>query len=175
MEPNFTIEITHGPGELGKDLVIVKKDKLSIDVIGAIVKRGNIGAKTLGEVDTLKTQIKNVFSMSMGKKIKEIESQIEQAFANPAEMKTIFRELKIYRVFVVLVGELSNQARTRLTTEINENVEVKDINWLIDNFTDYYPQVFFEGEKIDFLQEKINQLEAKHYLSKKNLSCRTCF
>lgn len=175
MEPNFTIEITHGPGELGKDLVIVKRDKLSIDVIGVIVKRGNIGAKTLGEVDTLKTQIKNVFSVSMGKKIKEIESQIEQAFANPAEMKTIFRELKIYRVFVVLVGELSNQARTRLTTEINENVEVKDINWLIDNFTDYYPQVFFEGKKIDFLQEKINQLEAKHYLSKKQLNLSEYF
>ena len=41
MEPNHTIEITHESSELGKDLVIVKKDKLSEDVIGVIVKVGN--------------------------------------------------------------------------------------------------------------------------------------
>lgn len=175
MEPDQTIEITHGPHELGKDLVIVKEDTLSIDVIGVIVKMGDIRAKTLGEVDALKTHIKSVFSKGMDKKIKEIKSQVAQAYANPAEMRTIFKELKIYRAFVVLVGELSNIARTRLKTEIKENVEIKDINWLIDNFTDYYPQVFFEGEKIDFLQERIKQLESKHYLKKRQLNLSEYF
>lgn len=175
MEPNHTIEITHEPRELGKDLVIVKKDKLSIDVIGVIVKMGDIRAKTLGEVDALKAQVKTVFSKGMDKKIKEIKSQVAQAHAHPAEMRTIFEELKICRAFVVLVGELSKLARTRLKTEIEEDIEIKDIDWLIDNFTDYYPQVFFEGEMIDYLQEKIKQLESKHYLSKRGLNLSEYF
>ncbi|MCJ7498404.1 MAG: hypothetical protein MUO78_09790, partial [candidate division Zixibacteria bacterium] len=33
MEPNYTIEITHGAEEFGKDLVIVKEDKISKEVL----------------------------------------------------------------------------------------------------------------------------------------------
>jgi HEAT repeat protein len=39
METDYHVEITHGPNELGKDLVIVKKDSITTDVIGIIVKR----------------------------------------------------------------------------------------------------------------------------------------
>ena len=37
------MEITHGPDEFGKDLLIIKKDNLNIDIIGIIVKCGIYG------------------------------------------------------------------------------------------------------------------------------------
>jgi hypothetical protein len=166
MEPDYEIEITHQSGEKGKDLVLVKKDKLMTDVIGVIVKVGDIRAKTLGDVDALKTRIKGVHSVITKAKSREIESQIEQAFAHRAEMKAIFAELPVTKVFVVLAGEISGEARDRLSSEIKENIEFKDLSWLVDNFTDYYPQVFFEGRIVDFIHEKIEELEKKHWLVK---------
>jgi hypothetical protein len=167
MEPNYTIEITHGVRELGKDLVIVKKDKIGIDVIGLIVKIGNIKAKTLGDVDEIKHHVKAMFSHKKELEIKEIESQIEQARTHPAEMKTIFEKLPVSKVMVILVGTFSGQAVERLTKEKEGNVEIRDIDWLTDKFSEYYPQVFFEGKAMDFLQDKIQEMENKHWLSKK--------
>jgi len=175
MEPDYTIEITHEPSELGKDLVIVKRDRIGIDVIGIVVKTGDIRAKTAGKVDEVKTHVKKIFSYATEAKIKDIESQVQQAFKHPAEMKTIFKELPISKVFIVLSGELSKQARKRLEKELTEIIEIKDINWLIDNFTNYYPQIFFEGRVIDFLEEKIKQFEKKHWLSKKEINLSDYF
>jgi len=75
-------------------------------------------------------------------------------------------------VFIVLAGKISTQARRRLESELKANIELFDIQRLIDEFTEYYPQVFFEGKTIDFLQEHIQRLETTHSLSKshKNLS-----
>jgi len=175
MVPDCTIEITHEPGELGKDLVIVKKDKISIDVIGVVVKTGDIRGKTAGKVDEVKTQVEKAFSYAEEKKIEGIESQVQQAFAHPAEIKPIFKKLPISKVFIVLAGELGAHVRKRLGKELNGNIEIKDIDWLIDNFTDHYPQVFFEGRVIDFLQEKIQQLEKKHWLSKRRINLSNYF
>jgi len=167
MEPNYTIEITHGVRELGKDLVIVKKDKIGIDVIGVIVKIGNIRAKTLGDIDKIKNRVKKVFSYDTELKIKEIESQIDQALIHPAEMKTIFEKMPVSKILVILVGVFSKQAVERLTKELKGSIEIKDIDWLTDKFTEYYPQIFFEGKVVDFLQSKIQEMENKHWLSKK--------
>lgn len=175
MEPDYTIEITHEPSELGKDLVIVKRDRIGIDVIGIVVKTGDIRAKTAGKVDEVKTHVKKIFSYATEAKIKDIESQVQQALKHPAEMKTIFKELPISKVFIVLSGELSKQARKRLEKELTGIIEIKDIDWLIDNFTNYYPQIFFEGRVIDFLEEKIKQLEKKHWLSKKEINLSDYF
>lgn len=170
MEPNYTVEITHGPREFGKDLVIVKTDRFTNDVIGVVVKRGDIKAKTLGVVDSLKGQVDQVLSKASEKNLREIESQIQQAFKHPAEAKSILEELPVSDVFVVLAGEFSNQARTRLTAELS--VKIFDINWLIDNFTEHYPHIFFEGEVIGFLENQIRELEENHRRAKsgKNLS-----
>lgn len=167
MQPDYTTEITHQAGELGKDLVIVKRDKIGIDVLGVVVKTGNIRGTTLGEVDEIKTRVKNTFSHGTQRKMEEIISQVEQAFHNPAEMKTIFSKLRVSKVVVVLAGEMSRSARQRLDAEVQGLVEIKDINWLIESFTEYYPEVFFEGRVMDFIQKKIQELEAKHWLSSK--------
>ena len=176
MEPDYLVEITHGPEELGKDIVIVKKDKIGIDVIAVIVKVGNIRAKTLGRVDEVKSQAGKVYSKSLSKGlINNIESQIGQALRNPAEMKTIFQTIPVDKVFIVIAGEISSQARKRLEREIEGRVEIKDVFWLIDRFTNYYPRVFFEGLVIDFIQDKILNLESRHWLSKKGLNLSDYF
>lgn len=168
LEPNYTVEITHQPGELGKDLVIVRKDKIGTDVLGVVVKMGNIRGKTVGEVDEIKTLVKNTFTRCEEMKIEQIISQVEQALLHPAQMRTIFEKLPISKVLIILAGELSNQARARLNKElVDHNREIWDIDELTDKFTEHYPQVFFEGKVIDFLQEKIQILEKKHWLSQK--------
>ena len=161
-EPDYLVEITHGPGELGKDLVIVKSDKFTTEVIAVVVKRGDIKGATSGDVDDLNSNVNEILSYNSKKSLAEIESQIQQALAHPAEIKSIFKELPVSKVFVVLAGELSNHTRKRLTKEIAMKVEVFDINRLIDNFTEFYPQIFFEEQIIDFLQQKINELEENH-------------
>ena len=172
MEPDYIVEITHGSYEFGKDLVIVKSDKFTQEVIGVIVKCGNIRGTTVGDVDGLKERVDEVIPKSAEKKLGEIDSQIQQAIAHPAEMKLILESLPISKVFVVLAGEFSKQARLRLTKELTTEIKIFDINWLIDNFTEFYPQIFFEGRVIDFLERKTHELEINHRLvnSGKNLS-----
>ena len=172
METDYTIEITHGAQEFGKDLVIVKSDKFTQEVIGVVVKCGNIRGTTVGDVDNLKKRIDKVLPKTTEKKLGEIRSQIQQALAHPAEMKSTLESLPVSKVFVVLAGEFSKQARSRLTKELAAEINIFDINWLIDYFTEFYPQIFFEGRVIDFLERKIQELEDKHRIvdSGKNLS-----
>jgi hypothetical protein len=144
MEPSYAIEVTQGPKELGKDLVLVKHDNLTTDVIGVVVKIGNIKAKTLGEVDELAERA-NAALKSGDRKTKEIESQIKQAFAHKAELKDFVEKLPVNKVKVIISGEISKEARFRLEKEIYGPVEVHGINWLIANFTSFYPQVFLRG------------------------------
>lgn len=172
MQPDYVVEITHGPTELGKDLVIVKKDHFGYDVIAVIVKCGDIKAETLGGVDEIKGKIRKTLS-SGDRKVQEMAVQIEEAIVHPAELKRIFERLQIGKIFCVVVGECSKQARDRLEKEALQNnavAEVFDLNWLVDRFTDFYPQIFFEGRVMDFIQQKIETLEAKHCLSKKGIN-----
>ena len=172
MEPDYTVEITHGAREFGKDLVMIKNKGLVTHVIGVVVKRGNINGKTLGDVDDLKSHARSVLSNNAKKKIEEIRSQIDQALAHPAETKSILEDLPISTVYVVLAGEFSNNARIRLTSELKSEIQVLDINWLIDNFTEFYPEIFFQGRIISFLEKKTSELEENHKRdeSGKNLS-----
>ena len=172
MEPDYMVEITHGVREFGKDLVIVKADKFGMDVIGVVVKRGHIRGKTLGHVDDLKRRAASALSRTEEKKIQEIESQIEQAFDHPARTRSIFHELPVSKVFVILAGEFSNEAQTRLNRELASKTAIFDVQWLVAKFTEFYPQIFYEGRAIDFLERKISELEENHRLGKsgKNLS-----
>jgi hypothetical protein len=171
MESDYHVEITHGPNELGKDLVIVKKDAFSTDVIGVIVKKGDIKGTTVGEVDKLKDKINVEFKNKSKKRLDEIESQIKQSISHPAELKEIFKSLPITKCFVILIGEFSKQAKERINKEINNvYIELFDINWLVKNFTENYPQIFFQGQILDFVMDKIKELEKKHWLTQKNLN-----
>lgn len=177
MEPSYLVEITHGNTECGKDLVIVQKDRFGVNVFGVVVKCGDLKGKTAGDIDDIKVKAKKLFSYAEERALREIESQIEQAKANAAELKTVFERLPVTKVMVVVNGEISNQARTRIGAEFKSTTnEIKGVDWLVDAFSDHYPQVFFEGRVIDFTQSKIQQLENTHFISsKKGLNLSECF
>jgi Cdc6-like AAA superfamily ATPase len=157
MDPKSLVEITHGPEEYGKDLVMVREDRFGQTVIAVVVKTGDIRAKTLGKID-------------------EVKSQVNQAIAHPAILKAIKSPLTVSTVWVILAGELSNQARKRLEQEVDaRDLKIYDLNWVIEHFTKYYPQVFFEGQVIDVLQEKIQDLETKHLFCKRGKTLSQCF
>ena len=175
MQPGYVVEKTHGAEEFGKDLVIIKSDNFTMEVIGVVVKCGNITGNTDGHVEWLKERVNTALSKGQEKKLREIESQVKQALAHPAEVKSSFNELPISIVYVVLAGRLSKSARKRLKKEFGEWVEIFDLNWLIEKFTKFYPQVFFNGIVIDFLDEKIRELEEKHRRGKSDKSLSEYF
>lgn len=168
MEPGYTVEVTQGPKELGKDLVLVRKDALTTDVIAVVVKRGNMKGKTLGEVDDVLGRVEVALSTKNDRKRREIESQIRQSFSHPAEVTDFFNTLPVDKVIVIVAGEISKEARARLEKEIHGRVEVHGISWLVRHFTQYYPHVFFEGKVTDLIQRKIQELETRHRVIRSN-------
>jgi len=156
MEPKAIIEITHGVDEYGKDLVVVFKNQFETRVIGIVVKVGNITGKTQGKID-------------------EIKSQITQAYAHEAEIPDIIKPLKIKSVWVVLLGTISKNAKKRISNEIDKNIEIYEINWLIENFTNYYPQIFFNKDIIDYIQKEIRLSETESMLLKRGKLLSECF
>jgi GTPase SAR1 family protein len=175
MEPSYMVEVTHGAQEHGKDLVLVKHDKLTMDVIGVVVKRGSIKAKTLGDIEELEGRINLALTSGSEKKLREIESQIKQSFAHKAELRDFVETLPVNKVITIIAGEISKEGRARLDREINGPVETNGVDWLIENFTNFYPQVFFEGKLTDFLQNKIRELETRHRVIRSNKILSECF
>lgn len=174
MEPNYLIEVTHGSREKGKDLIIVKRDKFESDVIGVVVKTGNIKATTAGDVDEVKGEVKDILNAKSYKVFNEIASQVEQARAHATELRTLLDSLKISKVWVVISGEFSNSARERLQKEF-AGTAIYDLDWLVEHFTEHYPQIFYQGRVIDFIEQKISELETKFSLSKKGINLSDYF
>lgn len=150
MIPNSVVEITHKPQERGKDLVIVQKTRFGTENTAIVVKTGNIGGQTMGEIPA-------------------IEDQVKQCFEFPATLSTIAGELNIDKVWVMIGGTFSGGGHERLSrrlSKVSTTVRIYDVTWLAEQFTDLYPQAFFEGVVIDFINEKIMQLESRKLVSK---------
>jgi len=160
MYPRKTVEITHGSDEYGKDLVMVEEDIIKGYAAEAIiVVKGNIKGKTTGPVD-------------------KIKSQVEQAFAHPAKLKTIPQKIEISGVVVIIIGEISKNAQERLEKELKSfgrNLYIHGLNTVVDWFTNYYPQVFFVPEVINFFHKKFEGLETKHFFYRKGKNLSECF
>ncbi len=173
MEPSYSTAITYGANEHGKDLVIVKRDNIGIDVTAVVVKCWPITEITAGAVDQLKKEVTDILKAGASKKFQEVESLVGHALEHPAETETIFKDLPVNKIMVIVAGEFSLQARKQLVADAPINLEdVRDIDWLIGKCTEHYPQVFFEQEVIESLHVQIARLEAKHWLGgkRKNLS-----
>src|SRR6266853_3538019 len=175
VEPNYTIEITHGDEEFGKDLVIVREDSVSLDVVAVIVKRGDVKGKTAGDVDDVAKRTGGVLKGSKKASLDEIRSQIRQAEIHPAEMRSIYARLPVNQVMVILVGLISKNARERLEHEVPNNVSIRDLKWLVDMFTAHHPQVFFEAELITFMRTLDEKLERHHLFSRSQIPLSQCF
>jgi len=154
LSKDYNIEITHGNKEYGKDLVLYKDEPWGEDCIGVLVHCGNIKGKTVGAVD-------------------KINSQISQAFSHSIQLKEKIKAINISKLLIILNGSFSRNAIERIEGENKDNkIELLDINWLVNQFTSNYPQIFFEGELVDFLQIEIENFEFCDFFKKigKNLS-----
>jgi flagellar biosynthesis GTPase FlhF len=157
MNPDSYIEVTHGTDEFGKDLVMVKKEPMGEMVYAMVVKTGDISSRA-------------------SKEIAVIKDQVNEAFAHPAVLNGFEASgnLEVTYVYVIIAGQLSGNAMIRLKAEINNpikrtNLQILDMDWLVTNFTKYYPYVFYEGEVSLYIESTIKQLEKKHLFSTRGI------
>lgn len=166
-EPTYLVEITHGTSEYGKDLVIVHSNSITNNAYAIIAKTGSIKGITAGDVDDICLKVNKILSQKNPKKLDEIISQIHQTEKHDANLKYIFDTLKINLIIVVLSGEISKNAKSRLNKEVTIPIEYYDIHRLISEFTNNYPEIFFENVPYDFLTKKITDVEIKFSIQQK--------
>lgn len=154
-EENTRAEITHGPSELGRDIVLRREDPFGKQYVGVVVKRhpygkGNLTGKTAGPID-------------------EIISQAHQTIMHKCHLKDIAAEtVSISTVWIVFFGRMSKTAMERLRRETADirGSRIFTLEELVDLFTTHYPEVFFDGEVSEYLTKKIIELETLEGIAK---------
>lgn len=172
MEPDYVIETANDHSESVADMVIVKKDSMTKDIVGVVVKRGNIMSKTLEDVNRLISGVNKVFEVRIDRSHPEPTSS---AAFHLTETRAVASRDLVNKVFVVLTGNISNRGTTLLAKNSRGPVDIFDIDWLTENFTQFYPQVFYEGRVTDFIQSKIQELETKSWRNKENMNLSQCY
>lgn len=157
MDSSLKVSVIHGPSEFGKDLVVVRDDAFGTTANAVIVKMGGLTGNAAGPID-------------------DIKSQMEMSMTHPARLPQRVEEVRISEVWLVIVGRISENARQRLCSEL-PRAEIKffDLDRLVDDFTEYFPEVFFGGHTLDFMLEAIDALERSHVFWNKNLTLTECF
>lgn len=162
MDSSDMVEITHGKDELGRDLVIKHDNAWGTTYSGVVVKRGDSSSKITGEMDGI---------------IAVICEQTRAAVLNPCLLHEIYiGRVTISDVRVIFLGRPTEGATKRIESEVTSAVvKVYPIAWLIDNFTKYYPEVFFEGELAEFIKRQIASIEAKQEMLTPDISLSSSF
>lgn len=171
MLDNALICITHGPNELGKDIVIIQESKLCTHVTGVIVKKGTLSANSAGDIDSIKKRVRNLYELpNLGdRSIDEIVSQIEQTQDHYADIPLDMKKYKISKVLIVVFGKITANAKQRFQEVLKIGADYQCIPWLVKNFTEYYPEVFFDSELLVFISRRIVMIENNHFLAKKHI------
>lgn len=148
MEINDPVEITHSNDEYGRDLVIERKDAWGKRYIGVIVKKGASSGKITGK---------------SGKVIDKIVMQTREALSNPCPLREISADVvRISEIKVIFVGKLTTHAVWRVQNEVKgASIQPFAIGWLIEKFTECYPEVFFQGKLAEYIKEQISVFETK--------------
>jgi hypothetical protein len=171
MNPNCFVELTHGSREFGKDLVIVNKQGSFITTVAIIVKKSKISGNTLGEVDSLLETIDIIDKVNKDEKhLREIESQIKQAETIDSQLKIDWHKHFTNQIIVYVLGDISLEGRQRLGKQSILPIQVHGILDIVNQFTEYYPEVFINEEYCEYLTDKISEFEHKHFLFNKNLN-----
>jgi len=129
MEDKCLVEITHGPDEFGRDLVIKRQDPYGEYFVGVVVKKGDSSGKITGKTAGV---------------IDDVISQANQAFTNRCTLREIQSgSVSISEVLVIFAGRLTGGASKRIEAQLQQaSIRVFVIGWLVDKFAEYYPQVF---------------------------------
>lgn len=166
LDPKSWVEVTHGNTELGKDLVIARNAPVTgLEVVGVVVKCGDFRGKTAKRVDEIYQKAQDLRTGSGLRVPKELASQIRQCFSHDANLKGSSQSLKVTRVMAVIAGDISGPARTRLEGEDSGGVIVKDMMWLVENFSSSLPEIFESIAGV--LEDVVERLETGHYLDQR--------
>ena len=148
IDPDAYIEILQGPEENGKDLVMRTKDKFDKYQNTAFVVKA----------------IEKLSGLASGKTT-ELGMQVIQSFTIPAKLEDIYERVLISKVIVVNTGTISGGAKDKILEPIlsngslKNNVEFFDLERLIELFTVYYPEFFFNEELQTFFQDRLEKIE----------------
>ncbi len=137
---NTNVYNTHGREEHGKDLIISKNDPLS----------GTFNTAVVVKMDKLSGSAYN-------KHIDEIRNQVEQAFEQETYIKDNHQRVKADKVFIFIFGEVSNQAEQNLHTNLiryQNRYEIRNIDEIVEYFTNSYPEVFYGASGLEALTKK---------------------
>jgi len=148
-------EITHSSDEYGRDLVVKRVDALGEHFVGVVVK------KAKGELKGDKIRYK-ITGKTSGL-IDDVISQSNQAISHSCFLREIAAgSRRITEVWVVFAGELTGNASKRIDAELQKvPFRIFLIGDLVEKFTEYYPQIFFEGKVAEYIEKQIISLESK--------------
>ncbi|MBI4188840.1 MAG: hypothetical protein HY529_06505 [Chloroflexi bacterium] len=143
----FSAEITHGRDEHGRDLVVKQRDPLGSQYIGVIVKMGNEKGELTGATN---------------QEIDEIISQANQAMAHPCPLHELESgTVQINQLWIFFVGRLTRQASERVEHELKDmSRRIFALEETVDFFTNNYPEVFFDWELAEFVEENLDRVES---------------
>jgi len=162
MSDKTQVEITHGSGENGSDLVIKRWDAFGEDFTGVVVEKGNAQGKITGDTAGV---------------VDEIKSHITQALTQPCYLREISSvPVSISSIWVIFVGRLTEKATKRIERESGAAlIRTYPVGWLIEKFTDVYPEIFYDALVADFIQRKAEDLETRREFQRRSTSLSASF
>lgn len=124
---------THGPDELGKDIVFYEPSKLGGFHSAVVVKVGNISGAASGE-----------------KNLATVLTQIDMAFENPFFDYEDKQNYQINKVIVWTSGNISSSAQKQIQNQTAKlrNVTFFDGTKTIDLLEEHYPAYFTFGDPV---------------------------
>ena len=142
--PKTKVHNTHGSNEFGRDIIICQPDPIK-DINTAVVVK----------MDKLSGQ-------SLDKPILDIIGQVQQCFEIDIKAKDSFSKISIDKVFIIVMGEISNNAAINLDAKLTaykDRYTKLDINDMLDYFDNYYPEIFYGASGAHVLNKRYEQIE----------------
>jgi len=145
--PESYIEILQGSEEKGKDIVVRTKDNFgNYEHIAFVVKA-----------------IEKLSGSATGKTA-ELVLQIQQSFKTKAQLQDIHEEVSISKVYVVNTGTISDGAKRKILSLIDEpsyknNIHYFAIEDLIKLFEEHYPEFYFNEDLQLFFKSRVEKIE----------------
>jgi len=147
------IHYTHGPNEFGRDIIISRHDPIKPYNTALVIKMDKISGS------------------NMDKGVIDIAGQVQQCFTIDIKAKDAFDKIPIDAVYIIVFGEISNNAVENLESKIynyKDRCTKFDINKMLDLFDKYYPEIFYGASGLHVLNKKYEEIEKalkekKHY------------
>lgn len=151
---NASVYKTHGRDEMGRDLIISKKEPTGTENIAVVVKMNKLSGSASGKI------------------LFEIVTQVNQCFEVPKSVNDQLEPLVTNQVYVCIFGDISNKAQTNLNASLTPHkgrVKFFDIEKMLNFFSEYYPNIFLGASTLEALHSKHEELECKMFAKNKLL------